>query len=117
MANYREIDQVLELSHKTGDKVIVVSEHHDPYVLMSVKEYEALLHGPSSVNNLTEEELLEKINRDIAVWKASQDDVEDYNLEDFKVDTLKKEDKKEEKEPIHREKIEEEDKYYIEPVD
>lgn len=118
------MDKVLDLAAKTGDKVIVLSDHHDPYVIMTVKEYEALLHGPSSVKDLSEDELLSKINRDIAVWKASKDDLDDYSLDDFKVDTLRKDLKNVEKPREDADKITvdksivpEEDRYYIEPVD
>ena len=124
MANYKQMDKVLDLAAKTGDKVIVLSDHHDPYVVMTVKEYEALLHGPSSVKGLSEDELLSKINRDIAVWKASQDDLEDYSLEDFKVDTLRKDEKDDKKSEniddkitVDKSAVSEEDRYYIEPVD
>ena len=98
---------------------------------MTVKEYEALLHGPSSVKGLSEDELLSKINRDIAVWKASQDDLGDYSLDNFKVDTIRKDDlpadrhgKGEEKSKniddkitVDKSAVSEEDRYYIEPVD
>jgi hypothetical protein len=124
MPNYKQMDKVLDLAAKTGDKVIVLSDHHDPYVIMTVKEYEALLHGPSSVKGLSEDELLSKINRDIAVWKATQDDLGDYSLEDFKVDTIRKDEKAEKKSEKADEKITvdksavlEKDRYYIEPVD
>ncbi|MFA6466880.1 MAG: hypothetical protein WCV71_03405 [Patescibacteria group bacterium] len=124
MSNYKQMDKVLDLAAKTGDKVIVLSDHHDPYVIMTVKEYEALLHGPSSVKDLSEDELLSKINRDIAVWKASKDDLDDYSLDDFKVDTLRKDLKNVEKPREDADKITvdksivpEEDRYYIEPVD
>lgn len=43
------------------------------YMLMSLDEYEKLLIGKSEVRNLTEDELLDKINRDIAIWKSEQD--------------------------------------------
>ena len=111
------MDKVLDLAAKTGDKVIVLSEHHDPYVVMTVKEYEGLLHGPSSVKGLSEDELLSKINRDIAVWKASQDDLEDYSLEDFKVEEDNKKEIKKSSLIKEENNSEEEDKYYIEPVD
>lgn len=124
MSNYKQMDKVLDLAAKTGDKVIVLSDHHDPYVLMTVKEYESLLHGPSSVKDLSEDELLSKINRDIAIWKASKDDLDDYSLEDFKVDTLRKDVKKEEnpnkdgdKITVDKSVVPEDDRYYIEPVD
>jgi hypothetical protein len=124
MANYKQMDRVLDLASKTGDKVIVMSDNHDPYVIMTVKEYEALLHGSSTVSELSEDQLLDKINRDIAVWKASQDDLGDYELDQFKVDSLRKEDEKPQSDSVNIDeiktepiKIEEDDKYYIEPVD
>jgi len=124
MPNYKQMDKVLDLAAKTGDKVIVLSDYHDPYVIMTIKEYEALLHGPSSVKDLSEDELLSKINRDIAVWKASQENLDDYSLEDFKVDTLRKDTKDEEKPAkedenttVDKSAVDEEDRYYIEPVD
>lgn len=124
MSNYKQIDKVLDLAAKTGDKVIVLSDHHEPYVVMTINEYEALLHGPSSVKNLSEDELLSKINRDIAVWKASQDDLGDYSLDDFKVDTIRKDEKPEKmsKKPddkitVDKSMTAEDDRYYIEPVD
>lgn len=46
-------------------------------MLMDLGAYEKMLdHTPareSSVEKLTEEELLEKINRDVAIWRASND--------------------------------------------
>lgn len=124
MPNYKQMDKVLQLAAKTGDKVIVLSEDHEPYVVMTVQEYEALLHGSSSVKDLSEDELLNKINRDIAVWKASQDNLSDYSLEDFRVETLRKDDKsgsepenKDKKITVDKSAVADEDHYYIEPVD
>jgi hypothetical protein len=124
MTNYKQMDKVLELIAKTGDRVIVVSEHHDPYVLMTIKEYEALLRGSSAVNTLTEDELLDKINRDIAIWKTSQDDLKDYSLDQFKVDSLRKNVKttkavenKPTDQAVDNLANQDDDKYYIEPID
>jgi len=125
MALYKELEQVLHIMAKTGDKVIVVSESHAPYVLMSIGEYEAFLKGGSSVKDMTEQQLLDKINRDIAVWKASQEDLSDYDLDDFRVKSLRKEENKQpillpsSENPVNVDKheVEEEDKYYIEPVE
>ncbi len=119
----KNFDQVLDLISKTGEKVIVISEKHNPYILMSIKEYSSILQGSSTVNELSEEELLNKINRDIAIWKASQDEGDksegskEYDLEDFKVDEKKK--KNIEKSSLIKEEkeVEEDDKYYIEPVE
>ncbi|PWB38432.1 MAG: hypothetical protein C3F02_03700 [Parcubacteria group bacterium] len=127
MANYKKIDEVLDLAHRTGDKVIVVSEFHDPYMIMSVKEYEALLHRSSPIKDMTEDQLLEKINRDIAVWKASQDegtDLTGYDLDKFRVDKVRKEPVTGAEAPsILSEPAEElvdepvDEKYYLEPID
>lgn len=124
MPNYKQMERVLDLATKTGDKVIVLSDSHEPYVVMTVKEYEALLHGPSSVKDLSEDELLSKINRDIAIWKASQEGLDDYSLDNFKVDSIRKDDKKDEKhdktdskDNVDKSQHAEEDRYYIEPVD
>ena len=119
----KKFDKVLDLVSKTGEKVIVVSEKHNPFVLMSMKEYSSILQGSSTVNELSEEELLSKINRDIAIWKASQDENDDsqelkeYDLEDFKVDEKKKENIEKSSLIKEAKEGEEEDKYYIEPVE
>ena len=120
----KNFDKVLDLVNKTGDKVIVVSEKYEPYILMTFKEYNSILKSFSSINKLSEEELLNKINRDIAIWKSSQDDeykIEDkakeYNLEDFKVEGDNKKEIKKSSLIKEENNSEEEDKYYIEPVD
>lgn len=111
------MDKVLALAARTGDKVIVLSETNEPFVVMTVKEYESLLHGATDINKLTEDELLDKINRDIAVWKASQEETaSDYDLDQFKIDALKKPEIQAEPK-IEAIKAEEDDKFYIEPVD
>ncbi len=127
MANFKKIDQVLDLAHRTGDKIIIVSEWHDPYVIMSVREYESLLHGSAPVQDMSEDQLLDKINRDIAVWKASQEEgtaLKGYDLDKFRVDASKDEsaaavvapvsDQQPGPEP-EEESVDE--KYYLEPVD
>ncbi len=70
MAN---LQKIIGLIKKTGDKVIILDENGDPgFILMSAGDYEDLILGRSGVQGLTEEELLDKINRDIAVWKDNQ---------------------------------------------
>ncbi len=124
MANFKNLEKVLELTAKTGDKVIVISETHEPFVILALKEYQALMTHNTNLQELTEQELLEKINRDIAVWKASQEDfAADYNLDQFKVDVK---DRSAEavlepttifQKPEDTQEVEEEEKYYIEPIE
>jgi hypothetical protein len=71
MAN---LDRIINLIRKTGDKAIVLDEFGNPqYTIMSIADYEQLVLGRSEVKGLTEEELIAKINRDIAIWKDSQE--------------------------------------------
>ena len=42
-------------------------------MLMDLGAYEKMLDHSDGVEKLTEEELMEKINRDVAVWRASND--------------------------------------------
>lgn len=126
---YQKLDKVLALVAKTGDKIVVVSENHEPYVVMSLGDYEKLLTSSHALHDLTETELMNKINRDIAIWKAAQVDenqmANDYNLEQFKLDTLSQSQTENNSEiqnspeitDVDKSTEEEEEKYYLEPVD
>jgi hypothetical protein len=74
-----QLERAINLSARTGDKIIVVDEFNDrSSVVMSLDDYEMLLKGRnkggSRVGNLTEEELLDKINHDIISWKDANSD-------------------------------------------
>lgn len=108
------IEKVLKLIKKTGDKAIILTENGDSaYVIMGIYDYEQLILGKSGVEGLTEDELLAKINREIAIWKDSQKiqgiSVDQY---DFSQDLGEFNDL----EP-HNKNSEEEDRYYFEPVE
>lgn len=69
-----QLDKIFELIQKTGDRCIILpSDGGEPYVVMSLAEYERLALRKNEVTSLTEDELLDKINRDIAVWKSQQE--------------------------------------------
>lgn len=88
-----QLQRALDISVQTGDKIIVVDELNDrSSVVMNLDDYEKLLHSENnsnySVNNLTEEELLDKINHDIVGWKeANKDRAFLEELEDFDDDS------------------------------
>ncbi len=68
------LDRLIDLAKQTGDRLIV----HDPLegkdvVILDVDTYEHLVLGKRSVQYLSERELLDQINRDIAVWRANQE--------------------------------------------
>ncbi|RLC37260.1 hypothetical protein DRH27_04020 [Candidatus Falkowbacteria bacterium] len=103
---HNQLQKAIDLARKTGDRLIVYnSEKKDIFVVMSLDEYENLVIGKSEVRNLTEDELLDKINRDVAIWKSEknysptnspsrefydQDDHDDYDgFSDFsKIDEI-----------------------------
>lgn len=71
-----ELKRIINLARKTGDRIIVVDSSSPfvrPYVVMDLDSYEKLTAGSSRVKGLTEDELLDKINGDIAVWKNAQE--------------------------------------------
>ena len=71
------LQKVFNLIKKTGDRCIVLSaDGEDANVIMSLVEYERLALGRADVVDLTEDELLDKINRDISIWKTQQEDEE-----------------------------------------
>ncbi|MFH1564426.1 MAG: hypothetical protein ABIC82_01090 [bacterium] len=101
MNNLAKITKLLS----RGENIIVVNEQIDPqFVIMGLSEYEKVINSGKDVKGLTEEELLTKINRDIAIWKSMQE----YGESDVAGDNF-----------VHniRETEEEEDEYYFEPVD
>jgi hypothetical protein len=72
-----QLQKALNLAKKTGDRLLVfdAKDTELAYIVMPISDYEKLVFGHSEVRNLTEDELLDKINRDIAIWKSEQDSV------------------------------------------
>ncbi len=70
-----QLKKAIDLARKTGDRLIVydLNTGDSPFMVMSLDEYEKLVTQKSGVRGLTEDELLDKINRDIAIWKSEQD--------------------------------------------
>lgn len=71
-----QLQKAIDLVKKTGDKIIIFESinSNNAYVIVGLKDYENLVLGRSEVRGLTEDELLDKINRDIAIWKSSQNE-------------------------------------------
>lgn len=67
--------RIVELAKKSGDRIIVTDPSgNDAFVLMNLDQYERLLGQQGSVSELTQGELVSKINQDIATWRAHQED-------------------------------------------
>ncbi|MBU2575499.1 hypothetical protein KKF64_00170 [Patescibacteria group bacterium] len=124
------INKVFDLIDKTGDRCIILSEDSDnAYAIMSLQEYERLALGNSDLIDLTEDQFLDKINRDIAVWKSQQNKEDDdnlitdeldkndeYNDEDIGMDFDNNLANTSQNYNWKKEEIEEEDPYYFEKV-
>ncbi len=75
--------EVLDLVEKTGDRCVMVADDK-VFAIMGLAQYRSLLLGERDIIGLSETELLEKINRDIARWRSAQveegiDMVSDYD--------------------------------------
>ncbi len=69
-----QINRVISLVRRTGDKTVIMDNESDAVMmLMELGAYEKMLDNHQGVEKLTEEELLEKINRDVAIWRAYND--------------------------------------------
>jgi len=75
-----QLKKAIELARKTGDRLMVFEspESVNAYVLLPVDDYGKMVKIEESVGGLTEIELIDKINRDIAIWKSEQNFDEEY---------------------------------------
>lgn len=75
----KKLKDALEL---LGGKAII-KDADQLYILMTVKEFKKMRQD--GIEGLTKQELIDKINNDIAAWKVSQeeDKLEALNLEDI----------------------------------
>jgi hypothetical protein len=121
------LEKIIELIKKTGDNCIVLDKDGSPaYVIVSFSDYQKIVLGKSEVAGLTENELLSKINRDIAAWKGTQ---EAENLDNWQeIESAIEGVKKISSRPTEEEKSlnqanndqdskDSDEKYYFEPID
>ncbi len=66
------IDKILDLAKKTNSNIIVLNANQEPaYVIMDFEAFERLGQNSASLASLSEEQLLDKVNSEIASWKAA----------------------------------------------
>ena len=71
--------QIKDLLQKIGGRYIIVEDGRPVCVVATLEDYEALVlksrknGNPSKIKNLSEIELIEKINQDILFWKEAQE--------------------------------------------
>lgn len=112
------LQRVLNLAKKTGDNVIVFDSLNpdNSYVILAINKYEDLLEEAGYQDFLTEEEMTDKINRDIDPWDINDEDwnPEDIDVKDFLPKHLFGDDEPDETED---EDTEDEDVNYLYPTE
>ena len=66
-----QLDKILSIIKRTGEKVILFKDDNE-FVVSSLDNYSQLIQGDSPLSQLSESQMLDKINRDIALWRESQ---------------------------------------------
>jgi len=110
-----ELNKIINLIKKTGDRCVVLDSQGNSYVVMSLKDYERIVFNKSEIRSLTEDELLDKINREIALWKAVQEESELGDWSNLSLDLNKNKIRTEELSSVLGSL--DEDKYYFEPLE
>ncbi len=79
MKSVDTFSQIKDLLQKIGGRYIIVENGRPVCVVATLEDYQALISksrkkGDSSeIKNLSEVELIEKINQDILLWKEAQE--------------------------------------------
>ena len=76
----KELKNILELA---GGRYIIVEDSQPKYIVMNFDEYRTAVLDKKAVQTLTEEELIEKINSDISLWREKQDAEEEPMLDEI----------------------------------
>lgn len=79
-----QIEKAINLAKKTGDRLIIFDHINTDraMVVLGLNEYEQLLDNRPEPESLTEEQLLDRINRDIATWKDTNNSEDDDSEEE-----------------------------------
>ncbi|PIT88465.1 MAG: hypothetical protein COU29_01635 [Candidatus Magasanikbacteria bacterium CG10_big_fil_rev_8_21_14_0_10_36_32] len=70
-----QLKQLLNLIRRTGERCFVAdNETEEVFALMTLSDYEKLLNNEvgRDIAKLSEEEMMNKINRDVAYWRSAQ---------------------------------------------
>lgn len=70
---WENLSKVIKLIQKTGDKCIILSGD-ESIAIMNLTDYEKLNFNQTAISQLSQEELLDKINREIAVWRVTHEE-------------------------------------------
>lgn len=68
-----QLDRIIKLVRRTGDRFVIMDkETEEVMVMVNLSEYENLLNDTTPMEELEEEEMLNKLNHDIARWREQK---------------------------------------------
>lgn len=125
--------RILNLVRRTGDRVVAFdsNEPENAYVVMPFDDYEDIMINPEEFVNdddpdvekdLTEDRMIDKINRDIAIWKSDEQVEEKIENIEKNIEISPKKSKRsmwkipEERLDSAEEVIEDQDRQYLEEI-
>jgi len=76
----KDLKEILDLA---GGRYIIVEDGKPAYIVMNFDEYRAAVLERKSIQTLTEEELIDRINADISLWREGQGKDEDIALDEI----------------------------------
>ena len=72
--NNSQLDRVLRLVRRTGQQCVVFDREQDAgLVVMDLDKYEKMLDNADGVRDLSETDMLDKINRDLSLWREKHE--------------------------------------------
>ncbi|MEW6407408.1 MAG: hypothetical protein AB1465_01830 [Patescibacteria group bacterium] len=87
--NVNDFQEILKLCKEIGGRYIFVEGGKPSFVLMNIEEFKKIFG--KKVRNLSKEELIEKINKEIAAWREGQKEKEVEDILDEEKDEKKDE--------------------------
>lgn len=77
--------ELKDLIRDAGGKFIIAEDGKARYVAMSLAEFQKTVSGKKPIQALTEEELVDRINADIALWRENQagEDEDESSIEEI----------------------------------
>lgn len=78
--NSTQIQRLINLIKRTGDRCVIIDNDSDEILtLMRLQDYEKMLNSSwgEPLEDLSEKQMMEKINRDISYWKSFQEESEE----------------------------------------
>lgn len=70
MSNWTDIIKTV----KKVNQEVIVMDGEETLVVMSLKRFNALLDNRNEIRQMSEEEFLNEINRQVAIWRANQEE-------------------------------------------